>query len=1354
MPPAAPASTPHAGQDKPSPQKLVEQARECWQRRDLAAALLRFREALQADPAFWPARVGEGEILVEQRQFAAARSIFETLAAERPTAFLPPLRLAVCLRQLEGLAAALPLFEQAWRLEPGNRAAGLAYADALIESRQFEAADALLGELQTREPQQVAVVLARARCARLAHGPQAALPHFEAAMAEAPQDRSLCLAYADALMSLGRSEQAQPMLEALVEREPRQHAVHLALARCRRLREGVSASLAHLREAAALAPADRQVQLTLADALIESGGYAEAEQTLQALRAMAPGFHAAHLSMARLSRLTQGAAAALPHLEAARAAAPQDRAVVLAYGEGLVNAGRLAEAEAVLKPLCEREPGFVTAQLALGRCVRLARGMAEALPYLEAARAAAPMDRWACLAHAEALVELGQHEPALLALQALQTREPGFANVHVLLARSARLRDGVAAALPHLMQAQTLAPQDRSIALSVADSLIELRRFDEAETQLHALLTREPSFAQAAVSMARCLRETRGVAAALPWLARAAGQAPTQTGVQLPHAEALLDLGRHEEAENCLRALVQANPHDVQALLGLGRCVRRRRNADAARPLFEQALALSPDSPAVRMAVAELLLELRDPEAARIYQSIIDADPAAYAAWLGLGRCLAASQGPLAALPALRQANALAPQQRAVVQGLGAGLLAAGEFEAAAQLYADAAVRDAGWPAALLGLARSRHRAGDAAGALQALQDARARLTPGSPQIVELSNLLCDWGHYEELDAVAATAADEAPNIQFELTRCRARALSQQGRHRDAIALLSAALDKATVPQQRELRLVMAAEQRQLGEFTAALQTLDAVEAEGELPAHVHVQRCEIARERKDYAAARMHLLKAVEARPQPPAVPGLMAQLFADTGHPEVALRLLADLCKAQPGQFDWARRRCAVLRRCGRLDEAVEAVGDLLQRFPGHSGALHEAFAVAMAAGDLAAAAAVLPQFRPASASERALVESLYGALAEARWDHAAMAAHYEAALAHRPGVGHYHFALATRHLLDFNLSRAREHLVALAAIEAPRRWQEGLSSNVSQSHLGQLLDEYQLDGALAQQLQVWSRQPPQARIDAILQTRDDHADSTALATALTIALRQHGHFGLQATSRMTMRTQSAIPSRLTQYWDSEQLPPEIAGYMQSWVDMNPGFAYQRFSDERAQSWLAAHHPPRVLAAYCKAAEPAMKADYFRLALLSIEGGFYLDADDRCRRPLRDWVPPHAEFVGYQENYGTLGNNFIGVVPAHPVIVLALRLATEAIERGDEDLLWLATGPALLTRAYAAVLASLGDAYAALVRRTVLVTQTELGRYIAVHCQAAYKDTTRHWSRAAFNNSAPRPAPASNRP
>jgi mannosyltransferase OCH1-like enzyme len=209
--------------------------------------------------------------------------------------------------------------------------------------------------------------------------------------------------------------------------------------------------------------------------------------------------------------------------------------------------------------------------------------------------------------------------------------------------------------------------------------------------------------------------------------------------------------------------------------------------------------------------------------------------------------------------------------------------------------------------------------------------------------------------------------------------------------------------------------------------------------------------------------------------------------------------------------------------------------------------------------------------------------------------------------------------------------------------------------------------------------------------------------------------------------------------IPKRLVQFWNSCELPPDLVPVMQSWKKSHADYEYILFDDKRARSFISERFPADILRAYLRARHPAQKADLFRLAYLFARGGFYVDADDRSLAPLSTIVPRRAHFVAYQEEYGTIANNFLGAIPAHPVIGRALDLAALALNRGDSDTIWLSTGPGLLTRAFAQVFAETQDRVTFLARNIVLERwhhQTAVAR----HCSLKYKQSNLHWSREAF--------------
>jgi mannosyltransferase OCH1-like enzyme len=219
------------------------------------------------------------------------------------------------------------------------------------------------------------------------------------------------------------------------------------------------------------------------------------------------------------------------------------------------------------------------------------------------------------------------------------------------------------------------------------------------------------------------------------------------------------------------------------------------------------------------------------------------------------------------------------------------------------------------------------------------------------------------------------------------------------------------------------------------------------------------------------------------------------------------------------------------------------------------------------------------------------------------------------------------------------------------------------------------------------------------------------------------------------------------SPIPPRIAQFWDSTDVPADVSALIASWQAQHPEWEYELFDNAAARCFLRDHFDAPVLAAYNRARENAQKSDIFRLAYLVARGGYYVDADDRSLASITTVVPSECELAVYQEDYGTIGNDFIGAVPGHPVLKRALSDAVDAINRGDADIIWLATGPGLLTRAFVQEMLRAEKDVATAFDRVVVLDRSELYRAVAVHCSAAYKQTARHWSNTVFSRMPAKP-------
>ncbi len=173
------------------------------------------------------------------------------------------------------------------------------------------------------------------------------------------------------------------------------------------------------------------------------------------------------------------------------------------------------------------------------------------------------------------------------------------------------------------------------------------------------------------------------------------------------------------------------------------------------------------------------------------------------------------------------------------------------------------------------------------------------------------------------------------------------------------------------------------------------------------------------------------------------------------------------------------------------------------------------------------------------------------------------------------------------------------------------------------------------------------------------------------------------------------------SSLP--IMQFWDKSDIPADVRGVLDGWVEHNPQLDRTLYDDEAARSFLLKNFDQDTLAVYDLCFHAAMKADYFRIAYLYSVGGLYIDADERCMRPLGSLLAQAADVdlaaVRSGDLMGYLHNYFLGARPKSPVLRIALEEADRVIRLCHAEQrrpsIWQATGPGLITRAAAQHLA-----------------------------------------------------------
>ncbi|MCO6418654.1 tetratricopeptide repeat protein, partial [Siccirubricoccus sp. KC 17139] len=801
------------------------------------------------------------------------------------------------------------------------------------------------------------------------------------------------------------------------------------------------------------------------------------------------------------------------------------------------------------------------------------------------------------------------------------------------------------------------------------------------------LLALCPGHVAAHMELGHALRGGGDPAAALPHFSAALEAAPEAEWAALACADTLRQLGRLPEAEPAYRAVLRLRPDHPAGLAGLAECRRLQGDAAEAGTLFAQLRAEAPEDPAGLLGMAELHLAAGEAAAAAAgFRAVLARWPDHQGAMMGLGHAAMALGEPGTARPLFAAVAAAQPRALWALLPLAEAARALGEPEAALRHFRAALALDPASLQARLGQVAALAEAGRAAEALAEAQRA-VEAAPAEPglrlALGHAARALGDHAAAREAFATAAALGPEDPALLVEAAAAE-RALGQP---RAARALLdqALALDPHWVPALEHL----AALHRMAGALDAARACFEAGIATG---------------------------------HPGPWCFLGA-AEIHAEQGRLEAALALLEQGAAALPGVPELPAKRLELLRRSGAVPEALAAArASPADRFP----LWFERVVLEHEAGDAAAAEALLAAPPPAPGlAARARRLHLRGLVAADHWRLEAAEPLLAEAADLAPDDPWPRSRLAMLRLARSDAAGAREAVAAVLRIEAAATRLQGRTPRLSRTFHGQLLDELALEPELLARLHALAALPAAARLAPLGALVREMPEHFGAAHALAVALRQAGGFAFRPDPAAP-----PLPARLAQYWNTAEPPADLRAMMASWA--RPGLAARRFDDAAASAWMAATQPPAVQAAWRRARTPTHRADLLRLAVLATEGGWWADADDRLFGSLGALAPPGATLVLYQEDLGSIGNNLIGAVPGHALMQEALRQAVQAIHRGDADMVWLQSGPGLLTRVVAGAVAERGEVPPGLLVHDHLTAL----RQVAMHCLAEYK-TRAHWMR-----------------
>jgi tetratricopeptide (TPR) repeat protein len=778
---------------------------------------------------------------------------------------------------------------------------------------------------------------------------------------------------------------------------------------------------------------------------------------------------------------------------------------------------------------------------------------------------------------------------------------------------------------------------------------------------------------------------------------------------------------------------------ETQTPLQLAQLARSRGDRATSLKHFRAALAKSPEQVSFKLELASDLRELGQlEEAEAVLQEVLTQAPHNVSAHIGRGHVARKRGDRAASLASFRAAAAADPNHLGVKLELASDLRELGQLEEAEAVLQEVLTQAPHNVSAHIGRGHVARKRGDRAASLASFRAAAAADPNHLGVKLELAGELKDRGlHQEATSVIDAALRLEPENVHARMQRgYLQRHAGNRKTARDEFRRIS-----ETNPGFLQAFVELAIEERALGYPDAAEQILEQVlqRQPDHLPALM--QLAEFTRLAGQLEQCLDVYQRAINFHPGSMWLYIHASQALSDCGEHTAAYELL-DTAKSLFGERpELICKRTELLKRAGHLNEARHLAEVTLREHPHNFPLWSHCVQFDILLGDFGAAAAKLQAFSSEIVSERSRAHVFRGQLAEALLNYEEAKNHYDAALALNPRDGWARAEMFRVCMLLLNVEEAGRHLEAWTRLNTPAAVARRRSVNVSQSHMGQVYGEFTLNKDLIEQLIQIRALPPENRITPLQSLLRQNADHSASAIQLIVAMRQAKLLNLPRPGG-DQQGFASIPKIIVQYWDDPEPPDDVTRLMETWRSVNPDYSRRLFDDAAARAFLTQHYGPEVLRAYRRADNPAEKADLFRLAYLYARGGIYVDADDRCLAPIGSVVPGHVALAVYQEDYalgglavGTLGNNFLAAAPNNAVIGRALELATEALNRGDTDIVWLKTGPALITRAFAEMASKTPLKLSSWLKNIAVLERSQLSRFSAIHCFTAYK-RTRHWS------------------
>ncbi|MEL0649169.1 WcbI family polysaccharide biosynthesis putative acetyltransferase [Pseudoalteromonas agarivorans] len=159
-------------------------------------------------------------------------------------------------------------------------------------------------------------------------------------------------------------------------------------------------------------------------------------------------------------------------------------------------------------------------------------------------------------------------------------------------------------------------------------------------------------------------------------------------------------------------------------------------------------------------------------------------------------------------------------------------------------------------------------------------------------------------------------------------------------------------------------------------------------------------------------------------------------------------------------------------------------------------------------------------------------------------------------------------------------------------------------------------------------------------------------------------------------------------AVPKVIVQYWDGDNIPPDVLSLMDSWKKCNPDYQYKIYNFQAAYDFILKNYGVEEAKIFNNAKLPAMQSDIFRVAFCLKNGGTYVDAATKCLASIDDLIKESGSLTVMRKWHGGIWNGFISANSGDNTLVKIWNAIVVNVSEEIHDNVLEATGPSLFNK------------------------------------------------------------------